>query len=237
MPAKAAGSAKSLTLVVDQEHQSFVFEGIDEAPVPSLLRGFSAPVKLNYPYSSADLAVLMAHDSDDFMRWEAAQLLAQREILANVERIAGGSEPILKPELVEAFQALLNDTDSDPALVAEALTLPGEDYLGEQMPVVDVDGIHAARKFVKSGLARTLVEAFTGRYHSMADSGPYSKSPDAMARRSLRNVCLSFLLEAEPGIEMALAQLDSSDNMTDPCRAARAGLGRCASCRCRIECF
>ncbi len=212
---ESPGSAKSMTLVLDQEHQSFVFEEIGEAPVPSLLRGFSAPVKLNYPYSSVDLAILMAHDSDDFVRWEAAQLLAQREILANVERIAGGSEPVLKPELVEAFQALLNDTDSDPALVAEALTLPGEDYLGEQMPVVDVDGIHAARKFIKSGVARTLVEAFTGRYHSMAASGPYSKSPDAMARRSLRNVCLSFLLEAEPGIELALAQLDSSDNMTD----------------------
>jgi aminopeptidase N len=157
----------------------------------------------------------MAHDSDDFMRWEAAQLLGQREILANVGRYAKGVEPILQPELVEAFQALLSDADSDPALVAEALALPGEDYLGEQMPVIDVDGIHAARKFVKSGLGNTLRDAFMARYTSMSGSGPYSKAPGEMARRSLRNVCLSFLLETDAGVEMALAQLDSSDNMTD----------------------
>ncbi|MCJ7815753.1 MAG: DUF3458 domain-containing protein, partial [Xanthomonadales bacterium] len=212
---KGVSPGTSLTLVVEEQHQSFVFEGIDEAPIPSLLRGYSAPVKLDYSYSSSDLAVLMAHDSDDFVRWEAGQLLAQREILANVRRFAEGSEPSLQPELIEAFQALLSDTDSDPALVAEALTMPGEDYLGAQMQVVDVDGIHAARKFVKSGLAETLLKAFTERYISLASSGPYSKSSSAMARRSLRNVCLSFLLETDTGIELALAQLDSSDNMTD----------------------
>jgi aminopeptidase N len=205
----------SLTLVVDEQHQSFVFEGIEEEPIPSILRGFSAPVKLDYAYSSSDLAVLMAHDSDDFMRWEAAQLLAQREILANVGRYAKSVEPILQPELVEAFQALLNDTDSDPALVAEALALPGESYLGEQIPVVDVDGIHAARKFVKAGLGQTLQDGFLARYTSMAGIGPYAKSPGEMARRSLRNACLSFLLETDAGVEMALSQINSSDNMTD----------------------
>jgi len=222
-----AGSDKqaqeTVTLLVEEENQSFVFEGIEEAPIPSLLRGFSAPVKLDYSYSRSDLSVLMAHDSDDFVRWEAAQLLAQQEILENVKRLADGSGPILQNELIVAFQALLNDTGSDPALIAEALTLPGEDYLGEQMQVVDVDGIHAARNFVKSGLAEALKDEFTQRYHSMSSTGPYSKSSGAMARRSLRNACLTYLLATESGVEMAQAQLATSDNMTDSL-AAMQGL-------------
>jgi aminopeptidase N len=202
-------AATSRMLVLEQAQQSFVFEDVNERPIPSLLRGFSAPVKLEYPYSTSDLAVLMAHDSDAFVRWEAAQLLAQGQILDNVERLLEGSEPVVGEELADAFAALLADVDSDPALVAEALHLPGEDYLADQMEVVDVDGIHAARKFVKSRLANTLHDAFTSRYKSMSDDGPYSKSPASMARR------LSYLLETESGAGLAEAQLKSSDNMTD----------------------
>jgi aminopeptidase N len=205
----------SRLLVLEEEQQSFIFEGVSERPIPSLLREFSAPVKFEYPYSSSELAVLMTHDSDAFVRWEAAQLLAQREILGNVERLAEGSEPVMSPEIAEAYATLLADVDSDPALVAEALILPGEDYLSEQMAVVDVDGIHGARKFVKSGLANTLQEAFASLYDSMSDDGPYSKSPASMARRSLRNTCLSYLLETDSGAALAEAQLKSSDNMTD----------------------
>lgn len=208
-------SGTSRVLMLEEEQQSFVFEDISEQPIPSLLREFSAPVKLEYPYSTSELAVLMAHDSNAFVRWEAAQLLAQRQILSIVESLAGGSDPTLSPELVAAFRMLLTDLVSDPALVAEALSLPGEAYLAEQMDVVDVDGIHAARKYVKSGLANALRDEFTGRYESMSDDGPYSKSPASMARRSLRNVCLSYLLETASGASLAAAQLKSSNNMTD----------------------
>jgi aminopeptidase N len=205
----------SRLLLLEEMEQEFVFEEIDERPVPSLLRGFSAPVKLDYPYTSSELAVLMSHDTDAFMRWEAAQLLAQREILSNVGLRASGSDMALGVELTEAFRALLADTDTEPALLAEAMSLPGEDYLAEQMKVVDVDGIHDARKFVKSGLAHSLQEALSDRYGSMADGRPYSKSPKSMARRSLKNVCLSFLLETEAGVGLARAQMESSENMTD----------------------
>jgi len=205
----------SRLLLLEEDKQEFVFEGIAEQPIPSLLRGFSAPVKLEYPYTSSELAVLMAHDSDAFVRWEAAQLLAQREILANVERLAIGSDPRLMPELTEAFAALLADTETDPALIAEALSLPAEEYLAEQMKVIDVDGIHAARKFVKSSLAKALGNEFSMRYQSVDDTEPYSKSPASMARRSLKNVCLSFLLETDSGVSLAESQLESSDNMTD----------------------
>jgi len=148
-------------------------------------------------------------------------LLAQRQILGNVGRLAEGTDPIVSPELGAAFRALLADIDSDPALVAEALTLPGEEYIAEQMDVVDVDGIHAARKFVKSGLANSLQDLFAGRYASMSNDGPYSKSPASMARRSLRNVCLSFLLETDSGATLAESQLETSDNMTDTLAALR----------------
>jgi aminopeptidase N len=205
----------SRLLLLEEMEQEFVFEEIDEQPVPSLLRGFSAPVKLDYPYTCSELAVLMSHDTDAFMRWEAAQLLAQREILSNVGLRASGSDMALGVELTEAFRALLADTDTEPALLAEAMSLPGEDYLAEQMKVVDVDGIHDARKFVKSGLAHSLQEALSDRYGSMADGRPYSKSPKSMARRSLKNVCLSFLLETEAGVGLARAQMESSENMTD----------------------
>ena len=209
------GTGSSRLLVLDEEQQSFVFEGVEERPIPSVLRGYSAPVKIDCPYSTAELAVLMAHDSDAFVRWDSAQLLSQREILGNVSRLVEGAEPVLAPELVDAYDALLADLDSDPGLVAEALALPGEDYLAEVMPVVDVDGIHAARKFVKSGLANALQQQFLQRYTDMCTDQVYSKDPVSMARRSLKNICLSFLLETASGEGLAEAQLAGSDNMTD----------------------
>jgi aminopeptidase N len=221
---------QSSLLLLEEEEQAFVFEGIEQRPVPSLLRGFSAPVKLDYPYTSSDLALLMAHDSDAFVRWEAAQLLAQGEILANVRRLAEGSQPRLGMELTSAFHALLADIDSDPGLVAEAMSLPGEDYLAEQMKIIDVDGIHDARNFVKASLAKALQGEFLDRYQSMNDGEPYSKSPASMARRSLKNVCLSFLLETDSGVSVAESQMNTSDNMTDTLAALQGLLWSGASC-------
>jgi aminopeptidase N len=157
----------------------------------------------------------MAHDSDSFMRWEAAQLLAQGEILSNVERCANDASMEVGRGLVEAFRTLLEDTGSDPALVAEAIMLPGEDYLAEQMDVVDVDGIHSARTFVKTTLATELKDLFQRRYASLDDVAVYDKSPASIARRSLKNTCLSYLLKTGGGEALAEAQLAASDNMTD----------------------
>jgi aminopeptidase N len=223
-----ASGKTSRVLLLEQKAQSFTFHGIDSRPVPSLLRGFSAPVKLEYPYSADELAFLMTHDSDAFVRWEAAQLLAQREILGNVARRADGEDMVLGQRLIDAFAALLADHDSDPALLAEALTLPDEDYLAQQMQVIDVDGIHAARQFVKSGLAAALLEDLQARYQQCACETPYDKSPDSMARRSLCNACLSYLLLTPGGFELADTQLARSDNMTDTL-AALQGLVRAAA--------
>lgn len=214
-------SGISRLLVLDESEQSFTFENIPSKPVPSLLREFSAPVKLNYVWSDKDLAVLMAHDSDSFMRWEAAQLLAQGEILSNVKRHGNAAPMDVGLGLVDAYRVLLEDSESDPALVAEAIILPGEDYLGEQMDIVDVDGIHAARNYVKTTLATELQDLFLQRYGSLADGAVYDKSPASMAGRRLKNTCLSYLLETGAGVALADAQLGASDNMTDTLAALR----------------
>ena len=215
----AAGGSRLLLL--EKEAQSFTFINIPAWPVPSLLRDFSAPVKLHYSYSVSDLTVLMAHDSDPFVRWEAAQLLAQGEILSNRFRHSQAEEMLLDQGLIDAFRTLLQDRDTDPALLAEAMILPGEEYLAEQMDEVDVDGIHAARNFVKRSLADTMQPMFMSRYGELNDAKPYDNSSASMARRSLKNVCLSYLLESEEGAGLAETQLSASDNMTDTLAALR----------------
>jgi len=232
-------SGTSRLLLLEEDKQSFTFENIPQMPVPSLLRDYSAPVKLRYTWSANELAVLMAHDSDSFMRWEAAQLLAQGEILSNVQRRANGSSMDVDRGLVEAFRTLLVDTGSDPALVAEAIMLPDEDYLAEQMDIVDVDGIHAARTFVKSTLASELRKLFQRRYVSLDNGVVYDKSPASIARRSLKNTCLSYLLETSSGEALAEAQLAASDNMTDTLAAlhglVRAGVPSAAAALSAFE--
>jgi len=202
-------------LLLEQEQQSFTFVNVACRPIPSLLRNFSAPVKLAYEYSPADLAVLMKHDPDAFVRWEAAQLLAQAEIMRNLERLSEGQDMQLEPELAVAFATLLDDTESDPALLAEAMKLPGEDYLAEQMEVIDVDGIYQARRFVKCALATVLEDSFEAVYRRLSRDEAYDHSAPSVARRSLKNLCLSFLVETPAGIGTAEQQLSGSNNMTD----------------------
>ena len=223
-PRPADGSrvdGDSVLLILDETEKSFVFEQVPERPVPSLLRDFSAPVSLKYDYSEEELAVLMAKDSNPFARWEAGQRLLQRSILDNVERRAAGTGMEISEGLVVAMETLLSDASTDPALVAEAITLPDEEYLAELVEEVDVDGIHAARSFVKSRLAARLGSLLKERYDSTADRGPFDKSRAAIARRSLRNACLSYLLETPGGEGIAGRQLDESSNMTDTLAALR----------------
>jgi aminopeptidase N len=220
-PGEPGPEASTRLLMLEHEQQSFVFENVSCEPIPSLLRNFSAPVKV-YDYSVSDLAVLMQHDPDAFIRWEAAQLLAQAEIMRNRECLAQGVEMHLLPQLTEAFAALLGDRDSDPALLAEALMLPGEDYLAETMKVIDVDGIHQARKFVKRALAMALQEPFDSVYQGLNQSGGYDHDAMSVARRSLKNLCLSYLVETPPGVSLAERQLALSNTMTDTLAALAA---------------
>jgi aminopeptidase N len=217
-----ASAGGTCLLTLEDEEQSFTFEDVPGEPIPSLLRDFSAPVKVKYDYTPAELAILIANDTDTFARWEATQRLAQDCILEQVQRRVDARPMQVADELVVAFRGLLNDYEADPALLAEAMMLPAEDYLAEQMDEVDVDGIHAARGFIRTGLADSLGDLFRHRYHEMNDGAPYDKAPAAIAKRSLKNVCLSYLAEIVGGAVLVEEQLASCDNMTDTLAAIRS---------------
>jgi aminopeptidase N len=219
LPVRLGGEAGTLPgtrlLVVDEARQAFTFHGLAAKPVPSLFRDFSAPVKVSYDYTAQQLATLIAHDSDAYVRWDAAQHMALTAILEQCKRHAQGLEMTLDPPLLKAFAGVLDDTGADPALLAEALKLPDEEYVADHMEVVDVDGIHAAREFIKQSLAQALEPRLSQRYSELDDREPYRKTAVAMARRSLKNTCLSYLLHTPGGEALAVAQLETSDNMTD----------------------
>ncbi|MEN3068786.1 aminopeptidase N [Uliginosibacterium sediminicola] len=219
----AAGTQRVLTLREDT--QTFVFEDIASEPVPSLLRGFSAPVVLDYDYSDAALTHLMAHDSDAVNRWEAGQRLATGILLKGVEHKAQG-EWIPAP-YVDAIRALLASAFApagDPALVAEALLLPSETYLAEQMAVVDPDAIHAARLALRQHLARALRSEFESAYAQLAIDAPYSPDGAQSGKRALRNACLGYLAELgdEAANALVLSHYEQAANMTDTMAALSA---------------
>ena len=194
---------------VKAAEETFVFEDIPEKPVPSILRGFCAPVIVNYAYSEADLAHLMAHDSDAFNRWEAGQRLATGLLL-------GG--PAAAPQsFIDAFARVLRDGPKDPAFAGEALNLPSETTLAEQMEVVDPDALHAARNGLRRQLAAALRKELLGTYHAMTVSGPYSPDAASAGKRTLRNLCLGILMESNDEEVRALCvkQFETADNMTE----------------------
>ncbi len=234
LAAEDAPAVFTRVLLLKEQQQTFVFENIPHPPIPSLLRDFSAPVKLVFDYTTAELAILMKHDPDAFVRWEAAQLLAQREIMHNRQRLQDGADMQLGPDLTSAFAALLDDCSSDRALLAEAMMLPGEDYLADQMQVVDVDGIHASRTFVKRQLAAHLSAQFEALYRELSRGQAYDLSAAAIAGRSLKNLCLSYLVESGAGVSLALQQMRLSDNMTDTI-AALSCLVRCGATQAEAE--
>jgi aminopeptidase N len=193
--------------------EQFVFCGISERPVPSLLRGFSAPVKLRYDYSDDDLMFLMAHDSDGFNRWDAAQTLAQKILL---QRIAD-QDAAVPTGFIDAFHQALTDEVSDKALLAEILTLPSESYLGDQMEQVDVEGIHRARESLKLELATALREDLLAIYEANQESGAYRIDAESIGRRGLKNLCLGYLMQIddEPARQLCADQYADGRNMTD----------------------
>ncbi|GHE20436.1 aminopeptidase N [Halomonas urumqiensis] len=200
-----------------EEEQEFVFTDVSEAPVPSLLRGFSAPVKLRFPYGREDLAFLLANDSDGFNRWDAGQRLAMLALDDLIAAHRNGVEKVMDTRVVEAFRHLLNAEIDDRAVLAEMLTLPSEAYIAEQQPLVDVDAIHAARNFVKQRLATALRDDFLRLYKANDSDAPYAPDPDQIAARGLKNVALSYLMaiEDEDAIELARKQFAADHNMTD----------------------
>ena len=159
-------------LQLQQAEQSFTLVDVEEEPVPSLLRGFSAPVKLEIDRSAEQLAFLFAHDPDPFNRWDAGQTLAIQVLLQLVDRVQHGQHLVVPADFIQAFRTTLSDPQLDPALIAQALTLPSESYLADQCETVDVDAIHTAREFVRKRLAEDLFDLFFElAQHSRVGSG------------------------------------------------------------------
>jgi aminopeptidase N len=202
----------SVLLELKQPSQTFIFRGIRTRPTPSVLRGFSAPVRLERDSTDADLLLRMAHDSDPYARWEAAQTLAHRRIGEVMTQLGDGKEPRLDDAFIQAF-----GSDGDPQLLAQALTLPAEGVIADRVEKVDPALVHAARAFVERTLGKAHTALFEKRYHALSESGPYELDPVAMGRRSLRNLYLRYLMAtaAEDSGGLALAQLQAATNMTD----------------------
>ena len=204
------------TLLFGETEQSFAFDDVPERPVPSLLRGFSAPVKLS-DVPVAQLQFLAAHDTDPFVRWESGQQYATHLLLAMAAAWRRGETPVIDQGLIDALAATLRNVDADPAFAAEALTLPGEAFLADHMAVADVDAIHAARDYARAAIGRALNAGLQNTYERLTDSGPYQIDGTSIGRRALRNACLAYLAgdSSADGIARAKAQFDAGQNMTD----------------------
>jgi aminopeptidase N len=232
LPLRLVGEAPSTetsdnthrVLEITEAEQTFVFEDVLERPVPSLLRGFSAPVRLSYDYSRDDLMRLMSRDTDGFCRWDATQQLSVQVIQEVQAAHARGETPVLDERLEEALRQVLGDPSLDKAMVALMLTLPSEMYLAELADVVDVDGIHNARCWVKKNLAQALKDSLKTVYSSCQDDNPYNADAASVARRSLKNTALSYLmLMDDDAVRRAcIKQFSDSNNMTDVMAALTA---------------
>jgi aminopeptidase N len=206
-----------ILLQLIQKQQDFVFENIGEHPIPSLLRGFSAPVKLNFPYTRDDLTFLMQNDNDGFCRWDACNELTVQILQQQIECFRLGEKLPIDERLLAAFKNLLADKSLDPAMVALMLNLPSEAYLSELSDVIYPKHIHNARQSVKKVIAQQLHQELLQVYHRNQVVDAYSANSEQIAKRSLRNVCLSYLsiLEDNSIAQLCLEQLNNSDNMTD----------------------
>lgn len=207
----------SRVLAISQKQQQFVFVNIAEKPTPSLLRHFSAPVKLNYPYTLEELALLMTHDSDIVARWEASQRFAVQLLLELVKNLQNKSKPNLPSIWLASYSQILADKSCDKHLLARLLTLPSEAYLAQFLQPIDVENIHLSRDFGRKQLAVGLEQQFIALYHHFLDSKPYEYNTESMGKRSIKNTALNYLMLTAKGIyaDLAYEQFKASDNMTD----------------------
>ena len=213
----ASNVSETRILSVKESKQQFVFVNVPSEPVLSFLRGFSAPVKVNLTRTNKELTFLMANDSDSFCQWDAGQQLLINVLLQLAEKTSKGSALSLPTELVEQFGKLLKRGLSSPALAAKMLELPSENYLAGQKKPADVDAIHIARSYMKRELALSLKEDFSILYTALNTTDKYQFDAAEMAKRSLKNICLDYLVSTGDPMQAqrCLKQMKQSDNMTD----------------------
>jgi aminopeptidase N len=204
---------------------SFVFTGIEARPVPSLNRGFSAPIKLVANIGDKDLHFLAVHDRDPFNRWQAVHSLATRLLVDSAAAVRRGEPPLEDPDLIAALAAVLMDRELEPAFVAQVIALPSESDIAREIASnVDPDAVLAARQALRRSIAGALFEALGELHESLAGAGPYSPGAEAAGQRALKNACLDLLTASgEPSaIARTKRQYQAADNMTDRMAALQA---------------
>jgi aminopeptidase N len=232
----SAPRAGTRTLELRKTEEIFRIRTAGSAPVLSLLRDFSAPVRISCSRSVDELSFLLQHDKDPFNRWEAGQQLAMGQMQA---LIADSGHQV--PDLVfSAFSGVLANTDLDPALIAEIFTLPGESYLADNMETVDIDGIHFARRELIKLLAAKLEPQFIQIFESRKIPSSYDFNAVDVAQRRLNNLSLSYLMElpSPRNVDLCLGHFQQADNMTDSLSALIALSNRdCDQCRQALDDF
>ena len=219
----------SKTLELIEETQTFEFAGIDEEPIPSLLRGFSAPVKLKSDADDTTLAFLAANDDDAFNRWDASQRLYTNALLELIKsyQASDGDETKMAPlskGVLDAFSATLTADGLDPSLRALAMALPDFSSLAQEMDVIDADAIVAALRHARKTLAEANKDALLSTYHALASDLPYEVNEEQVGARRLRNACLGYLakLKEDETTQLCLEQFRSATCMTDSIAALSA---------------
>ena len=235
IPLQYQGKTIGNVLDVLEAEQTFVFDQVPVKPVPSLLRDFSAPVKLHFDYSDEALAFLMRHARNEFARWDAAQMLINKAVIDGVARVQHGQGVELSQTLLAAFIAILEDAELDPALKAEILTLPGEATLAELFEVADIDAIHQVRNEITTSLAQAFGDQLLVTYESLHLPG-YQVVHADMAKRALKSVVLGYLAALDAGSADLLVrqQYAAADNMTDTLAALQVANSYLLPCRSEL---
>lgn len=204
-------------LSFDQREQEFIFSNIPEKPTPSLLRGFSAPVKLKFNYSREQLLHLIRSDTDGFNRWDASQQLAEK-VIRELEVNASENIERNTDALITSYQELLNQSDLDPAVAAMMISLPSMEALCDSFEQgLNLDSLHAARNTVREEIATQLQGLFERTYRNNMSDEDYSPDAVQIGQRSLKNICLSYWVASasEEALQACVEQFETAQNMTD----------------------
>ena len=214
----------SCTISLTERRQTYCFEKVTEPPIPSLLRGFTSPVKIVTELSEMDKAVIFKYEKDPFARWEAGQQLFQDCIVGNINRLGAGKACRYNRVLIDLFGEILGSPSQDLAFIAKLLALPGEPWLSELSQPINPELISAARLGLQQKIASEHYDLLQEVYTSMQLKNSGSLSQEQIAIRSLRDRCLEYLasLDTEPTYQIAKEQLNNSTNMTDRISALSA---------------
>ncbi|WP_410015884.1 aminopeptidase N [Sodalis sp. C49] len=235
IPLRRDGRPVNNVLNITDAVQTFIFDDVPSLPVPSLLRGFSAPVKLDYPYSDQQLTLLMRFATDEFSRWDAAQSLLSIYIRLSVARVSQGLPLSLPLHVADAFRGVLLDPSLDPALAAQILTLPSENEMAELFSVIDPAAIHEVHEALIRCLATELADELLAVYQ--ANKTPVYRVVHAdIGKRALRNICLYYLAfgEHDRAVRLTTAQYHAADNMTDALAAMSAAVAAQLPCQATL---